>query len=240
MNVTRIPLYQFMPYGAPELLEAGPAHVRRALTLAMLALVTLFALLVGANRFLGTGPSVLPADLPGVIIELLPPPPIALEELPRARVSPPSATAKAAIPVPVLDAQANPSQSIASQDDLARTGPVAETHADGGAPAGAAPADEALPTLLEWRPVDELPVAITNPRPLYPDIAREAGVDGTVRLRALVGRDGRVLDVHIDKSVPMLDQAAADAVRRWVFKPALSNGRPVAVWVAIPVHFSLR
>jgi len=41
------------------------------------------------------------------------------------------------------------------------------------------------------------------------------------------------------KSIPMLDAAAIAAVKQWVFKPALSNNKPVAVWVAVPVKFTL-
>ena len=58
-------------------------------------------------------------------------------------------------------------------------------------------------------------------------------------VQALVGKDGRVKDTKVVKSVPVLDDAAVSAVKRWVFKPALSNNKPVAVWVAVPVKFSL-
>ena len=75
--------------------------------------------------------------------------------------------------------------------------------------------------------------------PAYPDIAREAGVDGTVMVQALVGKDGRVKDTRVVKSIPMLDASALTAVKQWVFKPALSNNKPVAVWVAVPVRFTL-
>jgi TonB family protein len=58
---------------------------------------------------------------------------------------------------------------------------------------------------------EELPEAITKVAPTYPDIAREAGVDGTVMVQALVGKDGRVKDTRVVKSIPMLDAAAAAA-----------------------------
>ena len=58
-------------------------------------------------------------------------------------------------------------------------------------------------------------------------------------VQALVGKDGKVKDTQVVKSIPMLDDAAVKAVRQWVFKPALSNNKPVAVWVAVPVRFSL-
>ena len=46
-------------------------------------------------------------------------------------------------------------------------------------------------------------------------------------------------DTKVVKSMPMLDAAAETAVKQWVFKPALSNNKPVAVWVAVPVRFTL-
>jgi periplasmic protein TonB len=75
--------------------------------------------------------------------------------------------------------------------------------------------------------------------PQYPDIAREAGVEGTVMVQALVCSSGLIYDTRIDRSIPMLDSAATEAIRQWVFKPALANHVPVAVWVVIPVRFSL-
>ncbi|HEY3216633.1 MAG TPA: energy transducer TonB [Candidatus Eisenbacteria bacterium] len=71
----------------------------------------------------------------------------------------------------------------------------------------------------------------------YPTLAREAGVDGTVVLFALVCEHGRVVDVRVYKSIPMLDAAAVEAVKRWTFKPALAGGRNVACWTEVPVRF---
>jgi protein TonB len=76
--------------------------------------------------------------------------------------------------------------------------------------------------------------------PAYPDIAREAGVEGTVMIRVLVGEDGFVKDMMIVQSVQMLDDAAVNAAQTAVFKPALQKDKPVAVWMVIPIEFSLR
>ncbi len=77
----------------------------------------------------------------------------------------------------------------------------------------------------------------TRIRPAY-----RQGVARPYVAHVLVGRDGRVLDVRIDQghSVPMLDEAAVRAARQWVFTPAFANGKPVAVWVAVPFNFSLQ
>jgi len=71
----------------------------------------------------------------------------------------------------------------------------------------------------------------------YPDIARQAGVEGTVVVQALVGTDGNVRDTRIVRSIPMLNGAALEAVRQWRFKPAATGGKPVATWVSVPISF---
>ena len=103
----------------------------------------------------------------------------------------------------------------------------------------APPSEDELPKLGEYVYVEELPEAVTKVPPEYPDLARSANVDGTVLVQALVGKDGRVKDAKVVKSIAMLDGAALSAVKQWVFKPALSNNKPVAVWVAVPVRFTL-
>ena len=103
-----------------------------------------------------------------------------------------------------------------------------------------APSEDDLPKFGDYVYVEELPEAITKVQPIYPEMARDAGVDGTVTVQALVGKDGKVKDTKVVKSdSQMLNQSAVVAVQQWVFKPALSNNKPVAVWVAVPVRFSL-
>ena len=80
---------------------------------------------------------------------------------------------------------------------------------------------------------------ISKVPPDYPTWAREQGISGTVMVMALVGRDGTVKDTRITQSIPQLDDYARGAVRQWRFKPAQSKGKPVAVWVAVPVKFTL-
>jgi TonB family protein len=86
---------------------------------------------------------------------------------------------------------------------------------------------------------DELPEAVTKVPPAYPELAREAGIEGLVVVKALVCITGRVSETRVVQSVPMLDAAASDAVRQWIFRPAVRNEAPIAVWVTVPVRFSL-
>ena len=87
--------------------------------------------------------------------------------------------------------------------------------------------------------VEVLPEAIEKVPPKYPTWARVAGVAGTVMVIALISTEGRVADAFVQDSIPDLDLAAMEAVRRWKFRPASTAGKPLAVWVAIPVKFTL-
>lgn len=89
----------------------------------------------------------------------------------------------------------------------------------------------------EGQPYDQEPVPITMVAPTYPVFARDAGITGKVVLHVLIGEDGRVQDINVVQSVVVLDGAAVDAVRKWVFKPALKNGVPVAAWLEVPLDF---
>jgi protein TonB len=79
-------------------------------------------------------------------------------------------------------------------------------------------------------------------RPSYPASARRLGVQGTTLLKVHVLIDGAVGEVVVQESAGHvdLDQAAADAVRRWRFDPARRGNEPVAMWVLLPVEFRLR
>ena len=83
------------------------------------------------------------------------------------------------------------------------------------------------------------PTKVHHVAPVYPRIAQEARVDGLVILEAIIAADGRVQDVRVLRSKPLLDQAAVDAVRQWRFTPTLLNGIPVPVIMTVTVNFEL-
>jgi protein TonB len=85
-----------------------------------------------------------------------------------------------------------------------------------------------------------VPKKIKDVRPVYPAIALANRVSGTVIIQATIGADGRVTNVTILKSIPLLDQAALDAVRQWQFTPTRLNGVPIPVIMTVTIAFNLK
>ena len=93
---------------------------------------------------------------------------------------------------------------------------------------------EETPVYWKMQPVETRP-------PVYPPRCLRMGIEGTVRVKVLVGEDGRPQEVTIGKSSgeSALDEAAMAAVRTWRFEPARRNGVPVRAWAIIPIEFKL-
>ena len=83
------------------------------------------------------------------------------------------------------------------------------------------------------------PAKIKDVPPVYPRIAQENRVSGTVIIQATIGVDGRVTNAQLLKSVPLLDDAALTAVRQWRFTPTRLNGVPIPVLMTVTVAFRL-
>ncbi len=84
------------------------------------------------------------------------------------------------------------------------------------------------------------PKKIHDVRPVYPEDAQAAKVEGVVILDVVVGTDGAVIATSVLRSVPMLDDAAETAVRQWLFEPTLLNGEPIEVEMVVTVNFTLK
>jgi protein TonB len=80
---------------------------------------------------------------------------------------------------------------------------------------------------------------ISQPHPIYPPLAKQARISGTVTLNAVIGKDGHIMNLSVAKGHPLLIQSALDAVKNWVYKPTLLNGEPVEVATTIDVNFTL-
>ncbi|HVH72267.1 MAG TPA: energy transducer TonB, partial [Candidatus Dormibacteraeota bacterium] len=80
---------------------------------------------------------------------------------------------------------------------------------------------------------------VNRVQPVYPPLARQTRISGTVRLHAIISKDGTIQQLEVMSGHPLLQQAALDAVRQWRYQPTLLNGEPVEVDTTIDVIFSL-
>ena len=95
--------------------------------------------------------------------------------------------------------------------------------------------------LVAIRTVGEIsaPKLVRRVEPDYPEIARQARVEGVIVLEATTDLYGRVTAVRVLRSIPLLDEAAVAAVRQWVYEPLMINGRPRPVTFSVTVRFVL-
>ncbi len=80
---------------------------------------------------------------------------------------------------------------------------------------------------------------ISKTTPNYPPLARQARIQGSVLLSAIIGKDGTIQNLKVLSGHPMLTQSALDAVKQWRYKPYLLNGDPVEVETQVQVNFTL-
>jgi len=120
-----------------------------------------------------------------------------------------------------------------------------------GAPAGMPPPPPPPPPPPGQTSVDGLapvrvggaikpPVKLVNVPPVYPEEAKASQVQGVVIIEAIIDTAGNVSETRVLRSIPLLDQAAVDAVKQWQFTPTLMNGTPVPVIMTTTVNFTLQ
>ena len=80
---------------------------------------------------------------------------------------------------------------------------------------------------------------VNKVQPIYPPLARQTRISGTVRLHAIIAKNGTVEQLSVESGHPLLVQSALDAVKQWRYQPTLLNGEPVEVDTEIDVIFSL-
>ena len=226
--------FERIPIGAADLKASAQRMLRRALLISCgfhLGLIGIYVL-----TQLWKPPD--EAAYTGRVIrmETLPPPP-SLSNAPPPPVIPINQEiVKPTIgtPVPVPDSQA-PEQTIMTQQELQAA--LVPQGMSGSGKDSIFIAVDNLPSEGEFVYYEDAPTPVNAPPPTYPEFAREAQIQGKVILHVLVGKDGRVKNVKVIRGVTGLNDVAVDAVKKWVFKPALSNNKPVAVWVEVPVDF---
>jgi TonB family protein len=174
-------------------------------------------------------------------------PPSLSQQQEQIKVQTPEHVAKPAVglPAPVPDEEAPEEAKVLNQDELANlapTAPVANLDANINVDVNKV-VDELLPSPDQFVPFQDAPVQVTTVQPKYPDLAQRANIEGVVWVKALVDKEGKVRDVIIVKPSGAnagFEEAAIDAAKQTVWKPAISNGQPIAVWVTYKVEFKLK
>lgn len=175
------------------------------------------------------------------LADLGPPPTITEIQQPQIPISQPIVTPPAVgTPKPIPDEQATEEVTLATQKELADINPVSkgteevEIKVDPG---------DYLPSDTEFVAVQEMPQPIKKVEPEYPELARQAGVEGKVIVLALVDKNGKVRDAKILKASGAnvgFEDLAINAIKQWEFKPAIQNNKPIAVWVQQIFNFRLK
>jgi protein TonB len=215
------------------------------MTLAMLVAVTIQMMAVGGYHFaewLKPPPVKVGNRGGGTVIDLgnIKPPPLndfglgAIPFIPEKLVI--------GSPVPVPDAVADTSSIFASQKQISDVadrdfGKYGEGLGDGTITISP---DDVDPSPDVFKKVEKEPIPILIQTPEFPRLAMQANMEGSVTVKVLVNKEGRVKKTILVKSShEMFSQPALDAAQKWVFTPALMNGNPVQVWVSIPFKFKL-
>ena len=162
-------------------------------------------------------------------VRFKPPPPKQQKDIPKARSK----------KVPIPDPTPDEPEPIRLPEDIDTEIEIPDTDIIFGIPEGPPPAEPEGPIRVggDVQP----PVKLSAPSPQYTEIARKARIQGVVIVEAIIDKQGNVTNVKILKGLPMgLDTAAADAVKKWKFKPATLNGKPVAVIYNLTVNFRLQ
>jgi protein TonB len=214
------------------------------LSIAVHLLVVVIAIVVPI-----VAPGVLPA--PATVLASFvasPPPP-----MPPPPPEPAPASARTAAPQSSLDtiAPSQPPEAI-SAEPTSPPLPGIGSQVEGGLPSDFGVGTTTIRSLVRPEPPPAAPARpvpvggnirnptkITDVRPVYPQVAQAAKVSGRVIIEATIGADGRVMNARILKSVPLLDQAALDAVLQWRFTPTRLNGVAIPVIMTVTVNFTL-
>jgi protein TonB len=212
-----------------------------SIALHLVALILLLIIPLTANVLLPVPSSDLPAYVRA--IALPPPPAVTMRPATRADVAPaPSPAAPVIAPQTITPEIPQPGAGVPDLTDGRLDGlsfPIG-VPIDGRPLPPPVPEPARPPAIVRAAELPVAPRKLVDARPVYPEIARAARVEGTVVLEAVLDPSGRVTDLRVVTSVPLLDRAALDAVRQWRYTPSVSYGRPVSVLMTITIRFTLQ
>ena len=244
MNDNALVMGNQSEYGAFELKKLYPKNFGMGLTIAIL--IHLF--LIGTYIFIQAITKNDDSNIATVRIlkysELGPPPSLDKNVAQQIQVQAPTIKPNIGIPKPVPDAQAPKEQTIATQQEMNQVAaPVGE--GSGGSVKITqdlnvqAPTDE-TPGMNEFVPVEKYPQIVKQVLPIYPELAKRAGVEGSVYVKVLVSKEGKPLKAVVIKSdSDVFNKPAIDAAMQYLFTPAIQHKAPVMVWVVVPFKFKL-
>lgn len=145
---------------------------------------------------------------------------------------PPPPQTKPQVPKQIVEST-TPEEDNAAAEDTVDIGPTTFNETE-------LPPPPQEDSVYSFALVQQKPVLIKRVMPKYPELARKAGLEGKVIVEYIVGKDGHVESARVIKSDnEIFNQAALDAVKQYVFKPAMQNDRPVKVRVIQPIVFTL-
>ena len=232
---------RWSPIGAIELKRSYQKNFRNA-TLIVFATWTLVFLIIALIRMLMGSEA---ANAPTIIIrdisQLGPPPSVATKPV-QVKVTQQVEAPKFTLPQAVPDEEVVEDFVVVSQEQLAEVSSPVLTEGEGSNIKVDIPLEEYLPSPGEFVAFEDPPVMLKSVTPKFPELARKAGMEGTVQVQALVDKNGDVKDVKIVKESGTnagFEEAALDAAKQCKWKPAMQNKQPVAVWVTYPIKFTL-
>ena len=190
--------------------------------------------------------TITPPDAPPVLVEFMQsqPTPKTIEQPVAKPIPVPPRPQPVAAPVPSPQPQPSPSK-VSAPTEVAQAAPVAPVSAPTAPTTPAPPSPAPAPVVTAPSRTDvSIPASYSasNQKPIYPNMSKRLGEQGTVVLRVLVKADGNAGEVEVksSSSYPRLDQAAIDAVKTWRFNPAKIDGKAIDEWYQVPIPFKLQ
>ncbi len=144
--------------------------------------------------------------------------------------------------IKIPEPPARPSVPVASEDELFDEDiTIEDTDFDDFEDWDAPPPPPSDGPKVKFIPFDKPPKPKVPIRPIYPEIAQEAGIEGTVYIQFFINSKGLVTEAWVQKGIPNtgLNEAALEAVKKSKWKPAQQRDKKVGVWQTVPVKFEL-
>jgi protein TonB len=233
---------KWSPIGAIELKRTYQRNFRNATLLVVASWAFVFLMVVVIKMIAGQEEAPVGSIVIRDISQLGPPPSLAAKQQ-QVKVTQEIAAPKFSLPEAVPDEEVTEDYVVVSQEQLAEMTAPAITEGEGGGNIRVdIPLEEYLPQADEFVAVEEMPVGISLPTPVYPPMALKAQIEGSVWVKVLVDKTGNVRDAVVVKPSGAnagFEEAALDAAKKGKWKPAIQNKQPVAVWASYEIKFQL-